>query len=629
MSRASCPVCRATNRCAFLCPNCINKVFARDEGQTPIDQLRKQRNELLDSLETQLSQREVSQRQQIRRWQQLQELREARAKAQRAKDALAKAQQQLSQLAAANSSRRHTLEHLTQQTAAARAEVLGNTLPTVLRYQSLTLSHVHAMLAREQRSRLRELTEIFPLRINALRDCGGPIQITVCNIRLPEGGSTPAGGWPEPQATSAALGYLLLFVDQVALIMGGPMLHESAHQASTSSIWQPSSFWNRQPASPAAMLPLNVMTAGAGAGSGTGQAAYNSTTSRYLSTANFWSGLPRSDSLGGTGSSAASLAAGTAAAAAAAAYAGAAYAASALSRAAGMDSNAPVGPGAYMLSSSPATAAQAAAAATAQQQLGGNPNSGSSASASSSGGASGPGSSSRGSNSSRRESDFKAAWDLLQRSLACFLKDKAAKNGMQLPNAWNPLAWLVVYCAVVKRDSRQDGKLVAASSRADATAAAAAAAAGLEGADSLRDGYLSSVTSLSSAGPSGQLQGGLGAGAGSAAGAAGGGGRGWPGFDEDEEEEEDEGWGVVQAPFLPPPPSQPDAVEHWARAMFDQRGGAAAGQPQPYYAAAGGGAAAAAASRGLAAVALGSSPGSSAGGMMSMERIRSMFGRGE
>jgi hypothetical protein len=112
---------------------------------------------------------------------------------------------------------------------------------------------------------------------------------------------------------------------------------------------------------------------------------------------------------------------------------------------------------------------------------------------------------------------------LLQRSLACFLKDKAAKNGMQLPNAWNPLAWLVVHCAVVKRDSRQDGKLVAASSRADATAAAAhaaAAAAGLEGADSLRDGCLSSVASLSSAGPSGPLQGGA---------AAAGGGQGWPG----------------------------------------------------------------------------------------------------
>ncbi len=76
------------------------------------------------------------------------------------------------------------------------------------------------------------------------------------------------------------MGYLLLFVDKVALIMGGPMLHESAHQASTSSIWQPSSFWNRQPASPAAMLPLHVMSAGLGPGAAAGQAAYNSTTSR-------------------------------------------------------------------------------------------------------------------------------------------------------------------------------------------------------------------------------------------------------------------------------------------------------------------------------------------------------------
>jgi hypothetical protein len=57
MSRASCPVCRATNRCAFLCPNCVNKVFARDDGQVPIDQLRKQRNELLDSLDDRLAQR--------------------------------------------------------------------------------------------------------------------------------------------------------------------------------------------------------------------------------------------------------------------------------------------------------------------------------------------------------------------------------------------------------------------------------------------------------------------------------------------------------------------------------------------------------------------------------------------
>uniref|UniRef100_A0A7S1XAG3 Uncharacterized protein n=1 Tax=Tetraselmis chuii TaxID=63592 RepID=A0A7S1XAG3_9CHLO len=35
-----------------------------------------------------------------------------------------------------------------------------------------------------------------------------------------------------------------------------------------------------------------------------------------------------------------------------------------------------------------------------------------------------------------------------------------------------------------------------------------------------------------------------------------------------EEEGEADDWDLVQRPFLPPPPSQPDEVEHWTRAMF-------------------------------------------------------------
>ncbi|KIY92889.1 hypothetical protein MNEG_15074, partial [Monoraphidium neglectum] len=35
-------------------------------------------------------------------------------------------------------------------------------------------------------------------------------------------------------------------------------------------------------------------------------------------------------------------------------------------------------------------------------------------------------------------------------------------------------------------------------------------------------------------------------------------------LDGEDDEEEDEGWGVVRAPFLPPPPSRPEDVEHWA-----------------------------------------------------------------
>jgi hypothetical protein len=83
------------------------------------------------------------------------------------------------------------------------------------------------------------------------------------------------------QATSAALGYLLLFIDQVGLIMGGPVLHESMYQGSTSSIWQPPGFWTRQPRSPSSVLPLNVLTIGQAAGAAAGQAAYSSSTNRY------------------------------------------------------------------------------------------------------------------------------------------------------------------------------------------------------------------------------------------------------------------------------------------------------------------------------------------------------------
>ncbi|KAF8072466.1 ypel3 [Scenedesmus sp. PABB004] len=561
-----CPCCGNASR-GKLCPACINaQIFARPEGAESLAGLRERRAALLTQLEARLEQQAGAQRQRVARWQALQELKAARAQAARAKEALARAQQQLAALGASNAARRRAVDELAASLAAARQSVLGVTLPTVLRYQSLTLSHVGAMLAREQRHKLRELSEVFPLRINAVRTAGGPIQITVANLRLPDSGAAPPGGWPEPQATSAALGYLLLLVDQVSLIMGGPVLHESAHQASTSSIWTPAGFWDRRPPSAGAMLPLHVAAPGGGAAGGAGPAAYASTTGRYLAGASFWG--PRGDAPGG---GAAGLAASTASAAAAAAYAGAAAAAAALGRATGLEAGGGAAPG----------AAPSAA---------GGPGGGG-------GGAGGSGGARGG-----RPPDFKAAWDLLQRSLACFLKDKAAHNGMQLPAAWNPLAWLVVYCAVVKRDAKQDGKLVAASAQADAAAAAAAARRRRAA----------------------RRRGGRGAGGGRRRRAPLGGHHGWTGLEEDDEDEEDDGWGVVQAPYLPPPPSQPDAVEHWARAMYAD--GNARGARRPGASAPGRGAAGLARLGSASGAALGSSPG--AGGMLPMERIRSLFGNG-
>jgi hypothetical protein len=138
--------------------------------------------------------------------------------------------------------------------------------------------------------------------------------------------------------------------------------------------------------------------------------------------------LSRADSLGSSPSpGGVSTAAATAAAVA---YAGAAAAAAAFGRAAGLDA-----------AVIPAAVSGAATGAAAMTQV--------------------PG--------ARRSEpgDFKTAWELLQRSLACFLRDKAATTGMQLPAAWPPLAWLAVLCAAVKRDGRPDGKLVAASNAAD------------------------------------------------------------------------------------------------------------------------------------------------------------------
>eukprot|EP00775_Hariotina_reticulata_P011753 gene11753-11899_t len=418
------------------------------------------------------------------------------------------------------------------------------------------------MLAREQRHRLRELFEVFPLRINAVRNSGGPIQITVCNLRLPEGGTPPARGWPEPQSTSAALGYLLLLVDKVALIMGGPLLHESSYQGSTSSVWQPSSFWMRQPINAAAVFPLHVMATSSIAGSSSTQAAYNSASGRNDGPL----------------------------APAAAAY-----------HQLGSNSATP-SPNTSHHTTRPPVAGSAAVSHSRSTSAADTPSNNGSQTA-------------RG--SSRREADFKAAWDLLQRSLACFLKDKAAKNGMQLPSAWNPLAWLVVYCAVVKRDPRQDGKLVAVASHRTMGDAATA------GLDHPPEHDVDSSCFRSMVVPAGT-----------------GGSSAWlgHGLEEEEEEEEDEGWGVVKT-ILPPPPSQPDEVEHWTRAMYvdgnalagamghqhssPQTGGYGLGLGLPRGLAAAGYGAVSGTSAGL-----GSSPGSSAsGGILPVERVRSLFSK--
>ena len=46
------------------------------------------------------------------------------------------------------------------------------------------------------------------------------------------------------QAVSAAIGYMMLFLDLISTYMGGPLLHEGSYQGSTTVLWQQQSFWN-------------------------------------------------------------------------------------------------------------------------------------------------------------------------------------------------------------------------------------------------------------------------------------------------------------------------------------------------------------------------------------------------
>lgn len=44
-----------------------------------------------------------------------------------------------------------------------------------------------------------------------------------------------------------------------------------------------------------------------------------------------------------------------------------------------------------------------------------------------------------------------------QRSISCFVRDKASDFNIQLPASWSPFGWLVMLCSVLRKDVRMDG----------------------------------------------------------------------------------------------------------------------------------------------------------------------------
>ncbi|GFR51666.1 hypothetical protein Agub_g14097, partial [Astrephomene gubernaculifera] len=281
-----CSICDSANKAALVCPACINNTLLYERRKMLLE-LSERRAELLEKLNSLIGQQAAHVELEVRRRQLAAEAETARQRVRRAEGALEQAKSAAALLRTQLACRRAATERGVGEVAARRAEQLAHH-PTLLRYQALTHSHVAAMLLSEQRSKLAVLLDCLPLRVAAIRNVhpqqggggglgvggggaaaadrggggggaaagGSPIQVTICNLKLPDAASVTSLMTQQPESTSSALGYLLLLTELLSTYLGGPLLHEGSFQAATSVVWQQHSFWNRRPSSSLARLPL-------------------------------------------------------------------------------------------------------------------------------------------------------------------------------------------------------------------------------------------------------------------------------------------------------------------------------------------------------------------------------------
>ncbi|KAG1678502.1 hypothetical protein FOA52_014535 [Chlamydomonas sp. UWO 241] len=247
-----CGVCGGFSR-PFVCNHCT--LLLHSERRKQLDQLQRQREELLGRLDELCGAKRRSREQGAEREERARALSHATAACMSLEEQLAAAKLSVVATRERNARRRMQLEAQQASLAAGRGEVASHH-PHLIRYQSLTHQHVSSMLQREQRLKLKQVLDILPLKVEGLgSNAHGSVFVSVCGLRTPDG-----GGMLErraaPEAMSAALGYLLLLLDLLGSYLGGPLLHEGAFQGSTSVLWRQAGFYNRRPPSAAAVLPL-------------------------------------------------------------------------------------------------------------------------------------------------------------------------------------------------------------------------------------------------------------------------------------------------------------------------------------------------------------------------------------
>lgn len=164
------------------------------------------------------------------------------------------------------SKRRGCVDGAAADLSAWRREVLGHRLPDVLRARDLELRIQGEQLRREQYLRVRQLLEVLPLTIPALRnrpwslhqqEGGAPIPcVAVAGMQLPDMYDRLPDSWEQAQEWATCLGYAALLVDLLSQYLGAPLMHTLAYQGSTSHLWVPRTYARRCEAGFTGRLPL-------------------------------------------------------------------------------------------------------------------------------------------------------------------------------------------------------------------------------------------------------------------------------------------------------------------------------------------------------------------------------------
>ncbi|GAX77649.1 hypothetical protein CEUSTIGMA_g5092.t1 [Chlamydomonas eustigma] len=376
-----CGVCEAMTR-PFVCVNCLNAVHL--ERCNHLMQLQRKRELLLSSLYIQFNRNKLFQEQLQERNDQVLVVQKASHLAAALQEHLQKGKEELERTQGHQAYRRSRLVDMHAQLHSNQTEMLEQHFPHWLRYQSLTYQHVCSMLQREQRIKIRQVLEILPLKADSYAS-DSTVTVSICGLSLPGVASSLHDG-RQPEATSSALGYLLLLTDLLGSYLGGPLLHEGSFQGSSTVVWQQQTFWNRRPPSIHHVLPLHVEEAGGPAG------VFLPTSSTSVKPRSPWSlGLGK----GGRHSST---------------YGG-------------VDSlkGHELSDGSNILEDSRNDRSTLPSIMTMEE-----------------------GTSGRGRGAAYPESHH--AYTFLQRSLACFVQDLVPENEVRLPTSWSPTAWLLLLC---------------------------------------------------------------------------------------------------------------------------------------------------------------------------------------